>query len=305
MIKNLIIIGLVVSLLAPSVSAQASSTSLSQSSSDPSIREVIKADNCEIETINSVEVAAKVDGILNELMFEEGDEVNEGDVMAKQDDVAASMMVDLKMAEEKEARITAANEVQLKDAVASADVAEAEYKSFQKLYEDNAIPYWEMEKKRLEASRQRLRIDLAKMEQKVNQVRAVAKRSELEMAQHERSKHQIVAPVTGIIEQRIAQKGQWMQAGTPVAQVLQMDKLRVTGDINAMAQPGIVRKGAAALVTIRLGDRELQMEGEIGYVSLSVDLRDRNKVWVVVENQRVNGDWLLKPGMTASIEIIP
>ncbi len=111
---------------------------------------------------NKVNVPAKAEGTLMELRFEEGDTVNKGDVIAIIDDTAAALALELKKAEEKEAMLNAANEVNLKDAINSEELATAEAKAYEELRRQGAIPFWEMEKKRLEAERARLRIDLAR-----------------------------------------------------------------------------------------------------------------------------------------------
>ena len=263
----------------------------------------IRAVNCSVRYINKTDIPAKADGTLTELMFEEGDTVTKDQVLATIDATAAKLAVELKRAEEKEAVLNALNDINLRDALNNEKVANAEYKSYQELRKEGAIPFWEMEKKRLEAERQRLRIELAKMEQKIATVKRIAKQSELEMAEFELTKRDVTSPVTGFIEKRIAQIGQWVQAGTPIATLIQMDRLRVEGDIDALRYPGVVEKGAKVLVTVYQGDRSATVEGNIGYVSMEVDVRDKNNIWVEIENEKFGNDWKFKPGMKAEITI--
>ncbi|QDT07653.1 Multidrug export protein EmrA [Rubripirellula lacrimiformis] len=264
----------------------------------------ISAENCYVQYINKVDVPATAEGLLNELRFEEGDEVSKGDVMAVIDDTAARLAVELKKAEEKEAMLTASNDVNLRDAREAAKVAIAEAKSFEELRKEGAIPYWEMEKKRLEAGRSELRIELAEQEQKIAQVKMIGKGSELEMAKFELTKRTIIAPHTGIIEARMSQLGQWVQPGTPMASLIQMDKLRVEGDIDALRYVGQVRKGTPVEVIIedQVNDGT-RIQGQLGFVSMEIDLNDRYRVWVEIDNQKVGDDWKFKPGMKAQILI--
>lgn len=263
----------------------------------------IQAINCTVRYKNKVDVPAKTDGVIMSLPVEEGSTVSQGDLLAELEDTSAKLAVQLKKAEEKIAVLNAANDINLKDAQNSEQVAIAEYNAYKKLLEDGAIPYWETEKKRLEAERQRLRIDLAENEQKIALVERIAKQAELDMAEHELTKRQIISPATGFIEQRIAQIGQWVQAGSPIATLIQMDRLRVEGDINALGYPGEVHQGTPVEVTIFLGDRVEKLEGTIGYVSMEVDINDLNSIWVEIENERVGNDWKFKPGMKALISI--
>ncbi|MCG8650473.1 MAG: efflux RND transporter periplasmic adaptor subunit, partial [Pirellulales bacterium] len=133
-----------------------------------------------------------------------------------------------------------------------------------------------------------------------------AKISEVKIAEFELERRQIKSPLTGFIETRIAQPGQRVQPGSPIATVIQMDKLRVSGDIDALRYQGLVRQGAPVQVLIYSQadtEKPLTFSGKLGYVSMEIDLSNRHRVWVELENRKVNGDWMLKPGMRADIII--
>lgn len=267
--------------------------------------EGIRAENCMVQYINKVNVAAKAEGTLMELRFEEGKTVNEEDVLAVIDDTAAALALELKKAEEKEAILNAANEVNLEDAKNSEELASAEAEAYRELRREGAIPYWEMEKKRLEAERARLRIDLAVMQKKIAEVQMIAKRSEREIAEFELTRRQVTAPSTGFIEARIAQLGEWVQPGTPIATLIQMDKLRVEGDIDALL-PGQILQGTPCEVTIYTQGENapgVVIPGTLGFVSKEIDLNNRHRVWVEIENTKEGNDWRFNPGMRAEIVI--
>jgi multidrug resistance efflux pump len=275
-----------------------------ESSPGDEIHNEIRAENCMVQYINKVNVAAKAEGTLMELPVEEGDTVNQDDVLAVIDDTAAALALELKKAEEKEAILNAANEVNLEDARNSEELATAEAKAYKELRDQGAIPYWEMEKKRLEAERARLRIDLAVMQKKIAEVQMIAKRSERMIAEFELTRRKVTAPATGFIEARIAQLGEWVQPGSPIATLIQMDRLRVEGDIDALRYPGQVLQGTAAEVTIYSeSEKAIKMNGKLGYVSMEIDLNNRHRVWVEIENKKIGNDWAIKPGMRAEIVI--
>jgi multidrug resistance efflux pump len=275
-----------------------------ESSPGDEIHNEIRAENCMVQYINKVNVAAKAEGTLMELPVEEGDTVNQDDVLAVIDDTAARLALELKKAEEKEAILNAANEVNLEDARNSEELATAEAKAYKELRDQGAIPYWEMEKKRLEAERARLRIDLAVMQKKIAEVQMIAKRSERMIAEFELTRRKVTAPATGFIEARIAQLGEWVQPGSPIATLIQMDRLRVEGDIDALRYPGQILQGTAAEVTIYSeSEKAIKMNGKLGYVSMEIDLNNRHRVWVEIENKKIGNDWAIKPGMRAEIVI--
>lgn len=268
----------------------------------------IRAENCEVHYIDKVAIPSRAEGPLLELRFREGDTVTKGDVLAVIDDTQAQLTKELHEAKEKEAMLNAANDVNIRNARNSARLAEAEFKSFQDLRQQGAIPYWEMKKKEFEADRALLAIELAEMNMKIAEVQMIAARSEREIAEFDLTLRQVVAPLTGHIEERIAQTGQWMRPGDPVATLIQMDRLRVEGVIDALSYPGVVRKGAPVQVSIYTradADKPVQFAGTLGFVSLEIDSRGRYRVWVEFDNKTAGDDWLIKPGMKADITITP
>ena len=87
----------------------------------------------------------------------------------------------------------------------------------------------------------------------------------------------------------------------------QADKLRVEGDIDALASRSVVK---GTKVEVRIFDKDESsssdqkpIEGTLGYVSMEVDLNGRHRVWVEIDNVKDDGVWRYKPGMTADIRI--
>ncbi len=273
----------------------------------------IEAENCLVQYISKVTLAARSQGVLTELHFEEGDTVEMGQLLAVIDDTAAALALELKLAEEKEAVMNAANEVNLEDAINAEELASAESEAYKDLRKEGAIPYWEMEKKRLEAKRAQLRIDLAVMQKKIAEVQMIARRSERQIAEFDLKQRQVKTPSTGFIEARQAQLGEWVQPGSPIATLIQMDRLRVEGDIDALSYRRMVRQGASVKVVIENDadpEKAIKIDGKLGYVSMEIDLNNRHRVWVEIVNQPIKDeetgkviDWLIKPGMRASITI--
>lgn len=270
-------------------------------------KQALEVENCVVQYINKVDVPARAEGTLTELKVDEGVNVGKDEILAIIDDTAAKITVSLKEAEEKEAILNATNEVNLNDAKNSEELAKAEAEAYEELRRERAIPYWELEKKKLEAERALLRIDLAEMQKSIAQVQAFGKRQELALAKYELERRKVVAPWDGFIESRRAQLGEWVQPGTPLLTLIQMDKLRVEGDIDALASRKVVK---GTKVEVRIFDKnsnssseQKPIEGTLGYVSMEVDLNSRHRVWVEIDNVKDDGVWRYKPGMTAEIKI--
>lgn len=267
--------------------------------------EWIEADNEMVAIIKEVQIAAEAPGKITEMKIEEGVEIAEGDVVAVIDDKLAVLNMEQKKAEEEQAILEASNEVNLTDAKNNEELAKAEADSFKELRRQKAINYWDMKKKELEATRATLRIDLADMQMKVAKAQYFVKRAETKIAQAEIDRRRIKAPFAGYIELRTAQPGQWVEPGSPIATLVQMDKLRVNGTIDAREHLGVVKIGSACSVEIinRNNDSPFKVNGTVGYVSSKIDINGQSKIWVEIKNSKQNGEWLIKPGMRAEISI--
>lgn len=269
--------------------------------------EGIRAENCMVEYIQRANIAAETQGKLTEIKIEEGVTVQKGDVIAVIDDKLARLNVDLKNAELVEAELNATNTVNLRDAQNAEQLATAEAEAYKALRKEGATPYWEVEKKRLEAKRAKLRIELAEQNMKIAKAQYYGKESEMQIAEEEVARRQIRAEFDGFIETRSAQLGEWVQAGSPIALLVNMDFLRVEGDIDALRYAGKVANGTPAQVLIyhRTDEDPIAIDAELGFVSTEIDLNNRLRIWVKVKNERVGNDWLIKPGMRAEIIIKP
>jgi len=281
------------------------STARSQSDGIQDPVQKVVAENCSVKYIRNVNITAEVEGKLLELNLEEGMNVSAGDVLAVVDDTAAKLALELKKAEEMEAMLNADNDVNLQDAKNSEELAQAEADSFRQLYEESAIPYYEMKKKVLEAIRAKLRIDLAQMQKKIAEAQYIAKRSEREIADYEQKRRRVLAPFDGYVENRIAQQGEWVQSGSPVATLVQLDRVRIEGVVNALEFKGRVRAGMPIRVRVfadSSDNQAFETNATVGFVSSELNLRGQVRVWADIKNQKDDsGAWIVKPGMQAEI----
>lgn len=265
----------------------------------------VVAKNCSVKYIRNVNIPSEVEGKLIELNLKEGMNISAGDVLAVVDDTSAKLALELKKAEEKQAMLEADNDVNLQDARNSAELADAEAQSFQRLYDESAIPYFEWKKKVLEAVRAELRIELAEMQKKIALAQFIAKRNEREIAEYEQKRRRIVAPFDGYVETRIAQEGEWVQPGSPIATIVQLDRVRVEGVVNALEFKGRFRAGMPIKVRVFAdsSDNEaVEVAGKIGFVSSELDIRGQVRIWADIDNLKDNNEaWIVKPGMQAEI----
>ena len=288
-----------------SLSAQGLSP-LRQDSEPERNEDGIRAENCLVAYIHKVEIPAEAPGRLKSMKVTEGANIKQGDLLAEIDETQSKLQVDAAKTKEEEAILNATNDVNLKDAVSAEKIATAEANAFKDLYEEKAIPFWDMQKKVLESERAKLRITLAEMQMKIAKVQYFGARSELRIAEDEVNRRKIVAPFDGFIETALAELGQWVQPGTPIALLVKMDELKVEGDVDAYRYSGQFMKGTPVQVLIYHRGRNEEphvVETKISFVSSEIDLNNRSRIGVKIPNTAIGEDWLIKPGMQAEIII--
>ncbi len=273
--------------------------------SPPSIIE-IPAEHCMVKYIKHVNVPAEVEGKLVQLEVEEGMNVEKDDVLAVMDDTQAQLTLKLKQAQEKEASLTASSDVNLRDAKNAEKLALAEAESYRELYKSRAVQLYEMRKKELEAVRATLRIELAENERSVKEAQYVGRKNERKLAEHEVARRTIRAPFDGFIEMRIAQPGEWVQPGSAIATVVKLDRLRVEGDVDALAYSRQISPGMPVRVRVynqHDSENTIEIDSTVGFVSSEIDLNDHYRIWVDIDNQQIDGEWAISPGMRAELMI--
>jgi len=87
----------------------------------------------------------------------------------------------------------------------------------------------------------------------------------------------LVAPFSGAVVERPARRHQWVEAGMPIVEIVDNNRLRAVGDVPAEAAAGLKRGARARLV---LPDLNRELDVEVEAVSAKVDLRS-NTVRVI------------------------
>jgi RND family efflux transporter MFP subunit len=123
------------------------------------------------------------------------------------------------------------------------------------------------------------------------------RQSELSLAQQQMIATSVYAPLDGIVQEKRTSVGEYLAAGSPVANIVKMDPLRLRAEVperNAHA----IRSGQNVRVTVEGDDNVYQ--GQIK--RLSPVLSEQNRILVVEADVRNNGK--LRPGSFAHADIV-
>ncbi|QDV65775.1 efflux RND transporter periplasmic adaptor subunit [Crateriforma conspicua] len=268
----------------------------------------LRSENGFVKFRRNIKIPAEVEGKLTQLNIEEGSTVKAGEIIGVIDDHSARLAVELKKAEKLEAKLNAENDINRRFAVSSRKLAEKEAEALRELFRKNVASRLEKEKKELEVEKAGLQIELADIETKGNQIKFIARSVELAMAEHELDRRQIKAPFDGVIEieERDAQQGEWVQPGSPIASLLQMDELKVEADLPAIGTGDRVYAGAPCEVWVYADGKDgepIRINAQLGFVSPGINSLESYRAWAVIKNQQVDGRWIIRPGMSADIVI--
>ena len=123
------------------------------------------------------------------------------------------------------------------------------------------------------------------------------RRSELALARQQLKDTAVVAPLDGIVQEKLTSIGEFLAAGAPVVNIVRMDPLRLRAEIPER-ESHTVRTGQDVRVTVE-GDPIVYV-GKI--MRLSPVIAEQNRMLVVEADVRNNGK--LRPGSFAHAEIV-
>ncbi len=261
---------------------------------------------CLVSLVEDVQVPAREAGALATIDIVEGEFVSAGQLLATIDDrqpKLAKVAAEL----ERDAALTKAEddiEVRFSEAalaVAAADLQRAlaiEAKS------PGGVAEQEIQKLRLAKHRDELQIDRSKLEMRVAKMNADVHQASVQAADDAVARRQIVSPIDGVVVTLFHERGEWVNAGEAVLQVIRIDRLRVEGFLSASEHAPEDVAGRPVSVDVPLaGNRTARFAGQVVYISPIVQAGGKYRVRAEVANKSEHGHPILRPGMAATMTI--
>ncbi len=265
-------------------------------------------ERCLVSLIEEAKVPAREPGVLVELRIREGDVVQKGALIAKIDDDQPQMERRKAKAEHEQAVAKAESDVDVRYAIAAELVAEAEHKKALESHAKVPGSVTEVERDRLKLSEKKgeLQIEQAELERRLNGLAAQSKEVEVLAAANAIDRRLIKSPLDGVVVQVFPHEGEWLQPGDPLARVVRTDRLRVEGYVDSARHDPAEVSGRPVTVAVTLaGGRRESFKGTIVFTSPLVESGGDYRVFAEVENRQDpgSGQWLLRPGQTATMTI--
>lgn len=262
-------------------------TALAQSS-----RAVLKVPEVRLSLVERATLAAERTGILEQVAVREGDEVAEGDLVARLRDqvIRAQLAIAEKQLQ---------NDVDLRFARKSAELANIEFSKLVQVNQGTSGTISEMELRR-----QRLASEKALLQMEQAQFQLEIARLQRDETQASLSAYRVLAPWGGVVTKVSKRRGEAVREGEPIAEIADLSRLRAEGHVS-LADSLRLQVGSVVQMQVDLpegtGDGEIpSFAGQIVFIEPKVDLVSRKvRVWAEI----VNSKGFLKEGMQGTLSI--
>lgn len=264
-----------------------------------------------------VTIYSKVQGWVENINVREGDRVKEGQVLVTLDVREAEATVgqaqaNLEAARARLAQVRATAEetvqTQIQQTRANMELAEADLRRFQELYEKNFVARQQLDEARtkynvakagydlaLNSLRQKTwENDLALAEAQVRQARAA-----LDLSQAQLANLIILSPMNGGVTKRFVDPGTMVKDTTPILTLMDLGEMKMV--VNVIEREFIaLQKGQGVKVSVTaFPDRTFG--GKIEVINPAIELQSRT---AEIQISIPNPGFLLKPGMFGRAEIL-
>ena len=262
--------------------------------------------------VNDIKVVAQTDGIILDILVDEGALVAKDSIMIQIDNRLANAEKEVAIKELESAKLKAEDDSQIKFSEASYEVATSVFNRSQDLYVKGVEPQDDWEKKRLEKIKAAFQIDVSKREQMINQAAVGVNQAKLNASMVQLELRTIKAPFSGVVASMQKERYDWVKAGEEILRLVALDKFRVKGTVRIADSPNTL-EGAKAKVIIPVGGGQVeQIDGVVGFVSPESqgtgarnDGTQEYTVWVEIPNKQIGGKYLFRGTMDAVVEITP
>ena len=268
----------------------------------------IRLSHCIVSLIDDVTLAAQEEGLLREILVQEGTSLTTGEVMARFDDRQAAVQLKIAEAQLEVAARKTRNDVDVRLAEAEAEVKRFEHQNALEANKVVADVVGQVEVRRLELAHKEATLKAEKAERDLDVLEAErdVRALEIEAADLGLQRRTIRSPIDGVVVQRFVDRGEWLKVGDPICRVVRLDKLWVEGLLEAKLYAPEHVDGRAVEIDVELaGGRQDKLRGEIVFVDPQIDGNGRFRVRAEIANRRNGRHWVLLPGHVAEMVVRP
>jgi len=251
------------------------------------------------------QVPARTDGLLIAVEAREGMQVHRGDILARQDERLWQAKKEVAEMDRQYAEKEASAEIETQFARAAERVAEVEYLNAVDANKqvEGTFPPSEVRRLKFQWQRAYLQIKQSEFQRALAAIKVDKHAGEVRAAQLQIDRLQIASPLDGEVVEVLKHQGEWAQAGEAVVRVVNFETLKVDGFLDVREHHPADVSGRTVTVQVNVAGRQFTFPGKIVHVSTLLEGGTDYRVSAEVTNRRERGQWLLRPGMTASMTL--
>lgn len=204
------------------------------SAAEPNANAPITIDQAQVVLIRNTTVAASIPGRIQSVEIHEGESISAESTIARLDDSRARAELSSARAALRAATIQAENNVNTRYAERTLDVRQRELQQSTEANQRYAgsVTATEIDRLRLVIDQAALSVEQAEQERRVAEATVAEKEAVCELARLRIQEHQVTSGIAGIVAEIFVQPGQWVDAGEPVARLVSLDPIRVSGFVD-------------------------------------------------------------------------
>jgi RND family efflux transporter MFP subunit len=256
----------------------------------------------QVTLIREVDVATGEAGLVADVLVRPGQMIHAGDLLGQLDDTDAKLAAEQAEIELATARDIAGNDIEVRAAKKSQQVAQAELaRGLEAIRQySKAISQTEIDRLRLTVDRAVLAIEQSENQRRLAAFDVRLKEARLKQAQQRVNRHSIRSPLTGVVMKSNRDPGEWVETGTPVFQINQLDRLQCEGRADA-SLVDLSMVGQPVEISVYLSkDRTVIVDGKLVFVEPKVNAIKQD---ILIQAEFENPSLQILPGFKADIRL--
>lgn len=255
-----------------------------------------------VKALHDIKLAAQADGILQELLFDEGDAIEKGQTVLTIDERTANAELAVAQKEFEAASAQASQDANLRFSKKVFEVSEAEYAEIKELYDRNSASRQETRRKLLEAEKAREGIKVAEVDHTKDILAAAVAKEKVSAATVQLNLRKVISPYDGIVDERLRDQGEWVKAGEPILRLVHMKEMKIEAMVPVSNSDVGRLQNAEMIIRVPVHGRDWTYTTKVEFVSPSVTM-STCRIWAKVPNTLSGNTWVLRDGMKAKIDI--
>jgi multidrug efflux pump subunit AcrA (membrane-fusion protein) len=263
-----------------------------------------QSDDCPVLLEKTVEVPALESGVLNRIEVALNSTVTAGQTLGQLDEDLAVMEVKIAQLQHAAAKELANDDSEVKFARVALRGAQQELDNHKAI--QASVAGSELRRLSLAVGHAEVTVQRAEHAAKRLAVDAELKAATLQAANLRLSRRRIVSPLNGIVTAIHLHEGQWVEAGKPVALVVDLEQLLVDclipiHKVDLQRLVGLEVRVETARTNS--GGAPVRLAGKISSYDPQVSSQGMIRVHARIQNARQGQHWLLLPGMNVKLEV--